>query len=316
VPGCPTFQWSAFRGEAALSETPAPVPGREASRAYPPEKFNLDAKFLLLATIEELREVTMSIATHIMFRLVDQRVILQTAEARLGYVEMVTRIGRKYGLLGHGLPDTHGHVVAACTRREAGKYAQSLETGLRLHLPIGVRFDRARIKEIGDQHYLNTAIRYVHRQPEHHGVDNDRFYEASSLPDLLGARVGAGAHIRERVRWLAPRLRLADLEPATLRVLQSPATPTIEMAAVAAAAAVGLPSLRGRGPAIRRARVAALAVASDHAMDRRVAALCCSRTTLWRLLEEPPDPAILGAVRTQLRWRFPEPREEIAMCVA
>jgi hypothetical protein len=251
----------------------------------------------------------MTIATHIMIALVDQRVIATTTSARRTYAQVVTRVGEKYGLLSHGMSDNHAHFVTACDRRRAGTCAQAIEHALHQKLGLSVSFSKAHFKDVRDQPHLRSLIPYVHRQAQHHGVDVDPFFDASSLPDLVGAREMGGGYLRQRLAALAPRVRLLDLVPASMRRSQLPTAPTIEQVAQAAAAAIGVPTLDRGGHSHRAARTAALAVAQPVSRERASDALRCSVRTVKRLARETPDAALVSAVSMQLRWRFG--REEV-----
>jgi len=245
----------------------------------------------------------MPIATHIVFALLDRRVIATNTAERREYARIVTRVGEKYGLLSHGMPDNHGHLVAACNRAAAGQCARAVETALRHGMGIAVPFSPAYFKPVNDQSHLRSVIRYVHRQAAHHGVATDRFGDASSLQDLVGARLIGGDYLSERVAALAPRIRPEQLVPETLRATSLPSL-TIEQAAEAAAATVALATLSGQTPRVRRARRAALAVAAPAGRERCAAALACSPRTITRLVGEPVVSQFAKAIRIQASWRF------------
>ena len=61
----------------------------------------------------------MAIAHHLMLRLVDSRVIAPTEASRLELARSVLTIGRDYDLLAFGAADTHAHLEAACSERDA-----------------------------------------------------------------------------------------------------------------------------------------------------------------------------------------------------
>jgi hypothetical protein len=192
-----------------------------------------------------------------------------------------------------------------CERARAGKFAQVIEKALRHRLDIPVSFRAAYFKPVADQAHLHRLIPYVHGQAAHHGVMLDPFGTASSLPDLVGARVIGGDYLRHRLAAHAPRILPAQ-HVAPALVARRCRAPTIEQAALAAAAAIGRPLLNGPAAEVIAARRAALEVALAAGRARSAAALGCSATTVSRLGRGPPLPELVHAVRIQLDWRFGE----------
>jgi hypothetical protein len=252
------------------------------------------------------------LAHHIIIALTDRRVLATSTAARRQCARIVTEIGQRYGLLSHGLPDNHGHAVAACDRADAGLFARALQTALRRRLDIAVPFRPAYYKPVVDQSHLRSVVRYVHRQAAHHDVDVDPYYDATSLPDLVGARIiVGGSQLIEQLAELAPRIKPAQLLPAQLHACASTA-PTIEQAAVAAAAAIGRATLTDHDATARHARRAALAVALPAVRRQQAAALGCSLRTLSRTAREPALAPLVTAVRMQASWRFPDTSAEVS----
>jgi hypothetical protein len=245
----------------------------------------------------------MVIGIHIGIALVDRRAIATDIAARCEYARVVTRIGENYGLIAHGLADDHGHLVVRCDRAHAGTFAQAVEKALRHRLAIAVPFGAAYFKLVREQSHLRRLIPYVHGQAAHHGVSVDPFCDASSLPDLVGARFIGGEYLGERLAACAPRIRPAQHIPAALKARRCP-TPSIEQAAAAAAAAIGRTSLIGQTANIIAARRAAIEVAVPVGRARLAAALACSLATVSRLKHEPARPELVAAVRLQVDWRF------------
>jgi hypothetical protein len=255
------------------------------------------------------------LASHIMLRLADDRVVLPDTAARRVAAAAILDIGRHYGLLAFRAADTHIHMLAACDRRAAGKLAHAVEVALRLRLRLAVPFAPARIKVVADQHHLHNAFGYVLRQAERHDLPIDPFHEASSLPDLVGLRVVApdlafrvSAMLpRSRPRQLAIELGLVPCEDAAPFI---PGVDDLDQLSDSAAAAAAMPALvgrRGRAQAVRRA---AVALAEESAVGRRgpsaldlAARLGCSARTVTALRSQPLDQTVLRAVRGQLRLR-------------
>jgi hypothetical protein len=129
------------------------------------------------------------LAWHLMFRTDDDRVIAPSIAERRLLARTVYRIADDVGLLSFGAADNHLHLVVVCTRERAGRLAQQLTVALRSQLGIPVNFFPTRIKEVRDQHHLQNVFHYTLGQRNHHGVRSDPFLDASSLPELLGARL-------------------------------------------------------------------------------------------------------------------------------
>jgi len=248
----------------------------------------------------------MPLGHHIVIALVDRRVIATDDAARREYARVVTRIGERHGLIAHGNPDNHSHLVTTCDRVGAGVFAQALEGALRHRLHIEVPFQPAYFKPIHDQSHLRSVIPYVHRQAAHHGVTVDPCGDASSLPDLLGARCIGGRYLGERLAAMAPRIQPAQLLPASLRHCVD-TTPSIEQAAEAAAAVIGCGTLEGSSAQHRLAKRAALEVALPAERQRQAAALRSSTRSLSRLVRDPVDTGFVVAVRIQASWRWGQP---------
>ena len=245
---------------------------------------------------------------HIEMKLADGRVLVTSIAERRLLARIVLDKGRDCGLLAMRAPDTHLHVVAACTRRVAGVFVSRVRRSLRQRLDLPVRFAAPYIEPIRDQRHLYNASRYVFRQDEHHGVDVDPWAEASNLPDLLGLRQ-VGVYTVANVSRLLPRIRPEELVRhlgVTLEQLDDCATMAgaVDSLAAAAAAAVALPDVGGQAPVAIAARRAAVALVGDCLPTRRIAALLgTTDRAVRRLRSRPADPALVTAVARQLRLR-------------
>jgi hypothetical protein len=194
-------------------------------------------------------------------------------------------------------------------RKTAGAAAARISNGIgrSLHLPVG--FSPSTVRRISDQRHLLNVVDYFFRQEQHHGTDADPFHEASSLPDVLGARVGA-PWLRARLLNIAPRLDLSELArylptPVMLEAVNAEA---LSLLHDAAAAAIGEPTLVGRKRSITHARAAAIRVARELGLGSFSDishALAIDRKTTWRLSRRPCEDDILRAVELQLRLRAP-----------
>jgi hypothetical protein len=174
--------------------------------------------------------------------------------------------------------------------------------------PDGVRFwahglpwsVAAWVEPLRDANAVKGALRGL-------AVDDpsDPDWEASSLPDLAGMRV-AGRYTRARVREFSPgvtpraalgwmRVQLGDPVPDPTRLSD------------AAAAAVGLASLRGDSRLRWLATRAAIEAADGDLRDGELAAALDTPLSSVRALRtSPAHPAIVRAIRMQLSaWRAP-----------
>ncbi len=192
-----------------------------------------------------------------MLGLVDRRVIAPTVAARCGLARSVLTIGREYSLLAFRGSDTHVHVESACSEADAFEYARRTEVSLQHRLGLPVAFERARVKPVLDQQHLGNLLHYCFRQEEHHGIDQDPFHTASNLPDLLGMRL-LGRYTRDNLRRWLPRIDDRELLSHWGDLDLNGAVANIADLATAAAAAYGVPVLRGNTSAVVQARRAAV----------------------------------------------------------
>jgi len=235
--------------------------------------------------------------------LADERGIARApAELRIG-ARVLLRQGKDRGLVAFRIADTHVHALVVGSRVEAGKLALYAETCLRRHLRIPIPFERCRVRPIDNERHLLHALRYIFRQEAHHGTAFDEAHDGSSLPDLLGLRLGA-AWIASRVRRLLPRLKRGTL----MEWLGVPALhdvePDLRLLADAAAAAWGVPTLHGGSVAHVRARRAAVQlldrlVPGASALDLRG----LHPRSIARYRSQPVNAADLNAVEQQLKLR-------------
>ncbi len=242
------------------------------------------------------------IGYHFMFRLMDDRVIAPSVARRRILAQVIYKVARPYRLLCFGYADTHVHVLALCSGEEISRMVQHLTGVLRKRLAIPLPFQPPRIRRLEDQHHLLNAFHYCLRQPSRHDVKSDLYRDATSLPELLGMRLlpsDSPALVREMLPRLRRRELLSHLGPLELR-------PRLELdfATDAAAAAIGLPDLRGSSRQVRLASAAIVALAEQRISSVELAGLLgCSRTTIWRLKGIPVPRELLRAVALQLALR-------------
>jgi hypothetical protein len=224
---------------------------------------------------------------HVMIRLDDDRVLTRNTDARRVAARVFLRHGRRAGLVAFAIADTHAHAVVVCSRAAAGRFAHAVEVALSRQLKLEVCFEPARIKAIRTQRHLYGCFYYVLRQDDHHGIRVDRAREGTSLPDLLGLRVGA-SYVRENVRSLLPRV---DVSAFWSMVALDEARPLDALRAT-----LGLARHEGLPPHGLRA----LAHVLEGDTSRGAALLARSRRAVQRMRASKPDPALLAALRTRL----------------
>ena len=241
---------------------------------------------------------------HVILRLVDGRVIAPRIDHRRRLTRIVHRHGRGRLLLAYRLVGDHLHVLLACSREEAGKFAHAVEVALRKALRIPVAFEAARIRAVPDQRHLENAFRYILRQERRHGLDIDPTMDASSLADLWGLRA-LGDSMRELHRDLLPRVRIGREEVGFTRGELVAAPMALEHLADAAAAALGLTRIRGKGAERGAARAAAVKVGLAAGMTPATiaAALGQHASGVRRLRDAEVAPELVRAVELQLRIR-------------
>lgn len=207
------------------------------------------------------------IGHHITLRLADSRVIATRASDRRALSASIRRVGEPVGLCIYRAVDTHLHLVMCGARVLAGECARRIEIGLQRSLDLRVPFAPSHLKPIEDQRHLMNLPSYLFNQESHHGTNTDPLHDASSLPDLLGARVGA-CWQRARLLEIAPRItdemlwrHFPDFDTSV--TLGEEALPFLMQAA---AAATCLPDLSPVARTSRLARAAAIRVALHQRM--------------------------------------------------
>jgi hypothetical protein len=239
------------------------------------------------------------IGFHITMRVEGDRDLAASKEARRLFSRTVLRACRPFALLASNWVDTHGHLLTMGSREEAGEAVRRVQIALQLAMAPGAPFERAHFTPVRDASHLRNVFRYILGQAEHHGVQGDRFHDASNGPDLIGARV-VGVWTAVNVRRYLRRVRREH-------ILEAMGLPDPDGVAVvplldlrdAAAASVAAATLGGRTPDLVSARVAAVAVAGPDAARL----LGLPPRTLHRLRASPADPAIVRAIQQQLAMR-------------
>lgn len=259
----------------------------------------------LPSALERRRVGSVPIGFHVTMRLEDGRPIGKTiAELRV-IVRVALAQGRLRGLLAFGTADNHLHALLAIDRPSAGAFALYLETGLQQRLRLGAPFEPARIRPLQDQNHANNTFWYVQRQDKRHDLRRDPFYEGTTLPDHLGARV-IDTVLDERRGMFLPRTHREEVverfpagafdeRPLELGVLED-----------AACAALAIPNLHGRSPDVVSARRAVVHAVGPEVSDKVLGDCLDMRARVVRSLRAlPPEPRIVRAVRMQALLRTP-----------
>jgi hypothetical protein len=217
----------------------------------------------------------------------------------------IVRVAAPWSLLAFGCAGVHLHFVALCNHEEAGEIARRLEIGLQRTRSFGVPFLKVHRKELVDQQHLFSAVLYDIGQRRHHELAADPYLEATSAPDLLGARL-LGSHLIPRIREHVPELKrghiLAAFGLADSTLASEATDPERLREAVLAAAA--LPAFSGKGPDMQVARAVFIALAPPSIRSGDLADLCRVATrSIPRLRKLPVPPELLRAAGVQLALR-------------
>ena len=240
---------------------------------------------------------------HVRIRLESDRLLHSSPGQRRGLARAVHKTAAPWRYMAFGCAGVHLHLVMRGDHRAAGELARRLEISLQLRHAYGSPFLRVHRRPLEDQHHAFSSVLYDMRQRERHELASDPFLEATSAPDLLGARV-LGAHLIPRATELLPELRrhhllqlygIDDLRPAA--DWDDPAE-VVE----AALAAFAVANMGGLALDVRRARHVVVWLIGRDLSARELAPLVgCSARTVERLRQEPaPDPVLVRTVRLQL----------------
>ena len=223
-------------------------------------------------------------ATHINFSLRNRPVIATTDDQHLECGVRIQRVGIPWDLLACGVSGDHGHIVALCPFEDAGRLAQAIETSLTQTLGFKPGFSRYYAKPVTDQLHLETLVRYVLRQQEHHGVHKDPDFFGCNGPELIGGRMlrlRRGGLVVPPARDLFRRhLRIDDAELETIMLGGKKRRPLSKLGAAPGGLA---------GVELERVLVRAAAAAIGRAkLEGRVAGLADARAAVLRLVEANP----------------------------
>ncbi|MDY0003937.1 MAG: hypothetical protein RBU30_21750 [Polyangia bacterium] len=249
-----------------------------------------------------------ALGQHIRIRWADDRVIAPRERERRVVARGLLKVAREVPLLCFGLADTHLHAESLGDERLANEIGRRIGISLHLGLGLPVSFHVLPPRPIMDLWHLLRCFRYIHTQAAHHKVSWERWFEATSLPDLLGMRP-RGAFLAARMQEQLPRLQRSELlswiglsQPGL--ALDSPGPASSAEVLDAAHSAAALDSLGGRtseGISLRRA---VMEVLGDGISRGELACILgLSVRTVTRLRSIPPDLAMVRAIRLNLGLR-------------
>jgi hypothetical protein len=208
--------------------------------------------------------------------------------------------GRHFTLLGFGTADNHLHVDTLDQRDDAMEFGRRIALSLGRTLRIESGFADVYLEPIRNAAHRRNTFEYVLRQQQRHQLLIDPLREASSLPDLLGARL-LGRYTAANVRRALPRLsrqtllRLLGVE--TLVVRRGGPEDTLGAGLVAA----GLSRLEGSGQEASSLRIALCELLGDQLTTNELALMLeTSPRTVRRLRRRPADALLVHAIGLQV----------------
>ncbi len=244
---------------------------------------------------------------HIRIHLADNRVIARSAQEQRILARVVLRQGRPDGLLAFSVPDTHLHLQALCSVRDASRLSQRITASLRQRLGLPVPFVAYPHEPIRSQQHMSNGLRYIVTQHRRHGVPLHSFLEATSIPDLLGARL-LGQYIQDNVQRCLPRLRRSTLlewlglAEVDLQREPEPSDASPQEILGATLAATALPDLTGKSRPVVAARRAFLQVTGSRSSSAEEAdVLGLTRRAVTKLKRQPANLDLVQAIHQQLR---------------
>ena len=238
-------------------------------------------------------------AHHIRLRPRGGWVIADSPEARRRLVRSVLERGEEFNLLAFGLADNHLHIEVMCDRARAGEFARRLEISLGRVLGVEGGFETCWIEAVAGGYHLQRLFFYILRQDNRHQLTSDPFREGSSLPDLFGLRpmgIYTAANVR---RWL-PRVQRRELLDALGVPSLEPHNGPLIWLREAGLAAGALPQLTGKSDNAMTLRRALVAIDPEAPTHKLADLLQVNRRTIQRLRHQPPDLALVQAIRGQL----------------
>lgn len=169
------------------------------------------------------------------------------------------------GLVGFGAADDHLHLHLACDRLSCGRAVRGLAGAIHKRLGHVVPFEPSRYRPIETARHDRNTYLYGLRQEERHGTSIDPLFDASSLPDRIGARVLL-TRAREPVAALLERGSRVRGIGADRAPVNAPTGDRLDVVGHDRRAAPGAPSLLGARSSGRTVRILG---ASTSALARR-----------------------------------------------
>jgi hypothetical protein len=250
-------------------------------------------------------QIDEQIGNHVTLRL--HKLIAESVKERRALARCVLECARSFILLMFRVVHTHLHLEPAELDPRTNEMVRRIKIGWKRRYPRLPPLITLPTKPICSQGHLENTFTYQLDQEPHHNVWADPLHESSGLPDLLGLRV-TGRHLIKKVKRKLPGVN-RDLLLERL----APATPyhhfnSFADLADAAAAAVALPDLKGKGALQRAARGAAVALSRPHLSAREIGDLLkVGVRQVERIVtsfdRDPVDRHLVRAIELQLGLR-------------
>lgn len=151
------------------------------------------------------------IAFHGMLRTSDGRPLAKTLAQLHAILSALVVIAARMEveLLAFAVVDSHIHVVVTGSRYRVGEYLRRVELSIHRRVPGLPPFQPAFAKPIHNQSYLQSCVRYLGRQLEHHQVNSVLLLSGTFVWDVVGLRQGNS--VTRALMAHLPRLDLDEL---------------------------------------------------------------------------------------------------------
>ena len=126
---------------------------------------------------------------HVTLALEGRLLLAENAAGRRLLARIVYEHLEGRGLVGFGAADDHLHLHLACDRLTCGQRVRGLAGAIHKRLGHVVPFEPSRYRPIESARHERNTYLYGFRQEDRHGTSIDPTFDASSLPDRIGARV-------------------------------------------------------------------------------------------------------------------------------
>jgi hypothetical protein len=129
------------------------------------------------------------LAHHVTLALEGRRLLTDEPGQRRLLARIVYENLEGRGLVSFGAADDHLHVLLARDRVACGALVRTLASAIKKRLRHVVPFERSRFRPVENMHHERNTYFYTFGQERRHGTRIDPFFDATSLPDRIGARV-------------------------------------------------------------------------------------------------------------------------------